>query len=609
MSRTTVDAARTVDALLLETWRAAADRVAVESEDGTLTYAELRARVTGLAAVLARHGVGPEQRVVVLLDRSVDLVVAQLAVVFAGGTQLAVDPADPDERVLFMVEDSAPSLVLTSAAQRRRIGEPSCPVLLVEEFAGLAAGTEAAPPVRHTGDTPAYGIYTSGSTGRPKASLIPHSALVSRLKWLQRAYGLTGDDRVLYKTACGFDVSIAELYWPLSAGAQLVVAAPGGQRDPDYLAQAVLERGVTTLHFVPSLLELFLDSRPADERYPELRLLLAGGEALSPELVRRFHARTPATLHNLYGPSECAIYTTAWECPRDPEPDLVLIGSAVDDTELRVLDDTGRPVPRGEAGELYIGGAGLARGYLNRPELTRERFVTASDGVSRLYRSGDLVRQHADGALEFLGRRDAQVKIRGNRVEPDEVRSTLLRLPGVSRAAVIPVTRDGRTDLAGFFVPDPDAGAEVAVEELRAGLRAALPAYMVPATLLPVGELPLTANGKLDGAALTELALSPASLPPALAPEDTEAPVGAWEEAVAAVWREVLSVPALDRDDDFFDLGGDSLTAVTATQRLGQRLGCKVPLQTIHEESTLRYYAEEVALTAGGEGTTERLAG
>ncbi|WP_329126865.1 non-ribosomal peptide synthetase [Streptomyces sp. NBC_01465] len=604
--------AQTVDTLLRETWSAAGDRIAVESEDVTLSYAELLDAVDRFAAALTRNGVRREQRVAILLDRSADLVVAQLAVVFAGGTQLAIDPDDPDERVLFMVEDSRPAVVITSGAHRSRIGDPPCPVLLIEELDTSEPAPAGPLPGRNTADTTAYAIYTSGSTGRPKASLVPHRALVSRLRWLQRTYGLTPSDRVLYKTACGFDVSVAELYWPLSAGAQLVVAAPGGQRDPDYLADAVLHRGITTLHFVPSLLDLFLNCRPPHEQYPGLRLLLAGGEALSPDLVRRFHARTPAALHNMYGPSECAVYTTSWECPRDPAPDLVLIGSAVDDTELLVLDGMGREVPPGETGELYIGGAGLARAYLNRPALTAERFVPhpQKGNGHRLYRSGDLVREHHDGGMEFMGRSDTQVKVRGNRVEPDEVRNALLQLPGVAQAAVIAVTEGERTELAGFFVPADDV--RPAVDALRAALRKILPGYMVPATLTSLDVLPLTSNGKLDRAALAQLTrdliAAAACLPDA--PETVgDPPQGQWEEAIAEVWQEVLAAPPLGREDDFFDVGGDSLTAVTASQRLGHRLGHRIPLEMIYEESTVRYYAEDLAALLAGEAVADGRAG
>jgi amino acid adenylation domain-containing protein len=481
-------------------------------------------------------------------------------------------------------------------------------VLLVEDLAESVQPVQPAPAAWHNGDTPSYTIYTSGSTGKPKASLTPHRALVSRLRWLQRRYGLTPDDRVLYKTACGFDVSVAELYWPLSVGAQLVVAAPGGQRDPDYLAEAVLRRGVTVLHFVPSLLELFLSGRPSTETYPGLRLLLAGGEALAPELVRRFYQRTPATLHNLYGPSECAIYTTAWECPRDPDLELVLIGHAVDDTELRVLDEHGRPVPQGTVGELFIGGVGLAREYLNRPELTAERFVPDHRGAAgaRLYRSGDLVRQLPDGALEYLGRLDTQLKIRGNRVEPEEVRNTLLSLPGVAQAAVVPWQRDGSTELAGFFVPaaEPSPSAE----QLRERLRAHLPGYMVPALLRPIDILPLTPNGKLDRDALGALAtVVPATPADPASSADHGEQLSEVEQVIAEIWHELLGGPALGLTDDFFDLGGTSIQAVKATQRLSRRLGVAVPMQVMYEESTLCYYAEEVeALTADAAPGLER---
>jgi amino acid adenylation domain-containing protein len=585
-----------VTELLSRAWTSAADRVAIESDDVTLSYAELHGRVTELAAVLAGFGLGPESRVIVLLDRSIEQVICLLAVAFAGDAHLAVDPGDPDDRVRFMVADSAPQLILTSADHVSRFGTPACPVLVAEDLTAARDERAARAEVRLSADSPVYAVYTSGSTGRPKASLIQHRALASRIRWLQRTYQLTPEDRVLYQTACGFDVSLAEVYWPLASGARLMIAAPGAHRDPEYLADAVVKRGVTVLHFVPSLLEMFLDGRPDTETYPGLRLLLAAGEALSPQLVRRFYQRSRAALHNLYGPSECTIYATAWECPRDPDLDRVLIGSALDDTELRVMDERCQPVPEGTAGELCIGGAGLAREYIGRPGLTAERFFPHPSGRpgERLYRSGDLVRALPGGVIEYLGRLDSQVKVRGYRVELGEVERAAQAVTGVSRAAVIAEGSGGHTRLALFYVPQrPD---EPGPAELRNALRLTLPGYMVPSLIRSAAALPLNPSGKVDRVALAGLAARVANADPAAdGPGSPDSPVRAPAAVVTDVWCRVLRVRQVEDEQDFFDdLGGDSLTALQMTQQLGQRLGVTIPLRLLYRRPRFAGFVREV---------------
>lgn len=558
--------------LLAETWQREPDAVAVEDRDGRLTRRELEAEVRGLAARLVAAGVQPGDIVAVYVERSVQLVVAQVAVLFAGAAHVAIDPDDPPQRLGYLLDDSRPSIVLCSERLRDRLPKTVRTLVRGSRVEGPADLPIAA------ADDGAYLIYTSGSTGAPKASLITHRALVSRLRWLQDFCPLTDADVVLYKTACGFDVSVAELYWTLTAGGLLYCARPGVQRDTDYLAAVVAKQRVSVLHFVPSLLDLFLASRPEDERYESVRLMLAGGEVLSPALVRRWQARSPGTLLNMYGPSECAVYTTAWACP-DPLGDQpVMIGSAAGETGLWVLDEDSRAVTDLNAsGELLVTGAGLAREYVGRPDLTAERFVSLAAlnpelPAERAYRTGDLVAWSSPGVLAYRGRVDRQVKIRGHRIELEEIEVVASSVPSVSRAAAVVVRGQDTQELHLFLVPVGTSGGGPDLETTaRELLRDRLPAYMQPRDVHVIDGLPLSPNGKLDDALLGELVAATA---PAVAAKAEQA------DPLANRWAALLGVPA-DADCDFFLAGGDSFTAVRLLKQLSEDFGQRLPLRLL----------------------------
>ncbi|MEU4302708.1 non-ribosomal peptide synthetase [Kitasatospora aureofaciens] len=590
------DDRRRLDTLLLSRWDADPAHPAVVDGDRVLTAGELRDRTVRVASLLRGRGVRPGDRVAVYLERSADFVIGVTGVVLAGAAQVAFDVNDPVARTLDMLADCEPRLLVTTPELRSRFpADLGVEVVTVAE----CAATEPAKPFEPAADLdeqPAVVIYTSGSTGRPKASLIPHRAVTTRLRALQRSHGLGPSDRMLHHTACSFDMFLIEVYWPLITGTTVVIAAPGRQRDADYLAETIRSAEISVFYCVVSLLELFLLARGPEERFDGLRRVLTGGEPLAPELVRRFHAQSTAPLTNLYGPSECTIYCTAWVPPRDPDLDTVYIGPAIEDTTLWILDEDGKPVPDGEPGELYIGGAGLALGYLNRPELTAERFVPdhLGDGTGPLYRSGDLVRTHPVGGLEFLGRVDLQVKIRGYRIELGEIESAALRVPGVRQAAAVAHGRGSDARLVGFLVLEADAVPEAVTAAVRRALRDALPSYMVPASFATLAAMPLTANGKLDRALLTEQAGE--VLPATTAAVEARPPAGDDLAAVVTgVWCEVLGVPAIGPDDDFFDIGGDSFKVVRAVRKLEALLGVEVPMDLAFDEPTVTGFTAALA--------------
>ncbi|MEV6824241.1 amino acid adenylation domain-containing protein [Amycolatopsis sp. NPDC051102] len=429
------------------------DHPALVFEDEELTYAELDAVSNRLARVLAERGAGPERVVALALPRSTHLVTAIVAVLKTGAAYLPLDPGYPAERIAFMLEDAAPALVLATA-------ETAVPgALLLDDPATLAGVSDAPLEVALRPENPAYVIYTSGSTGRPKGVVVPHAGIVNRLLWMQAEYGLTGDDRVLQKTPSSFDVSVWEFLWPLLTGATEVLARPDGHKDPAYLARLIRDRGITTVHFVPSMLQVFLQE-PAAGECTGLRRVLCSGEALPLDAVARFGQVLGAELHNLYGPTEASVDVTSWRTSM--EDSSVPIGLPVWNTRTYVLDAALRPVPPGTPGELYLAGVQLARGYLGRPGLTAERFVADPFGApgSRMYRTGDLARCRPDGVLEFLGRGDEQIKIRGFRVEPGEIAATLSAHDDVAHAVVVArEDRPGDVRLVGYVVPADTAGS------------------------------------------------------------------------------------------------------------------------------------------------------
>ncbi|HSS49484.1 MAG TPA: amino acid adenylation domain-containing protein, partial [Thermoanaerobaculia bacterium] len=421
------------------------ERVAVSCGGRSLTYRELDAAANRLARRLQGHGVGPETLVGLCAERSLEMVVALLAVLKAGGAWLPLDPEYPPERLAFMLADAGVPVLL---AQERLLAALPPHDAAVVALEGVAAGGDDEEPI-DSGVTPgnlAYVIYTSGSTGRPKGTMNAHRGIVNRLLWMQQRYGLGAGDRVLQKTPFSFDVSVWEFFWPLLAGARLVMALPGGHRDSAYLVQTIMEEGITTLHFVPSMLQVFLEA-PGVERCAGpgcLRRVLCSGEALPYELERRTFARLPGVeLHNLYGPTEASVDVTAWTVVREAGRG-VPIGRPIANLRIHLLDPVGFPAPVGVPGHLHIGGVGLARGYLRRPDLTAERFVpdpfAESGGPGgRLYATGDLARLRTDGAIDFLGRLDHQVKIRGFRIELGEIEAALDAQPSVRESVVVAV--------------------------------------------------------------------------------------------------------------------------------------------------------------------------
>lgn len=555
------------------------DAPAVRVPDGPCyRYRDFVAKANQLAHQLLRIGVRTGDIVAVCAPRSDHLVLALHAVVRAGAAYLPVDPDYPSERIEYMLDDARPSVLLTTTSLHALLPANATTVLL--DTVDLVAESVATPTVSIPHESPAYLIYTSGSTGRPKGVLMPHRAIVNRLLWMQAQYQLGAGDRVLQKTPASFDVSVWEFFWPLLAGAQLVVAKPAGHADPAYLAELIARERITTVHFVPSMLDAFLDE-PGAASATDLHTVICSGEALrATSRDRFFHLFPNVGLHNLYGPTEAAVDVTYWACdPKDEGP--VPIGRPIWNTQVYVLDSKLRPTPVGVAGELYLAGTGLATGYLNRPELTEQRFVANPFGApgSRMYRTGDVARWHWDGALEFLGRSDDQVKLRGLRIELGEIEAALVRHPNVARAATLAHNDDtGDQRLVGYIVADEQAPA---ADDIRAHLATILPEYMIPSTILSLPALPLSPSGKLDRAAL-----------PSAPRHDQQdggiggAPSGPRMELLCRLFADVLDLPAVGMHDDLFTLGGHSLSAARLASSARATLGVPVSIAEVFAAPT-----------------------
>ncbi|HYR07484.1 MAG TPA: amino acid adenylation domain-containing protein, partial [Longimicrobium sp.] len=569
------------------------DAVAVTFQGQALTYAGLNARANRLAHFLAERGVGPDVRVGLSVERSLEMMVGLLAVLKAGGAYVALDPSYPEDRLRYMLADSGPVVLLTQASLAGRFGGAEVPVVALDADAHAWAGRPETNP-RHAELTPdhlAYVIYTSGSTGLPKGVMVAHRSVVNVLTWMQGAWGLGAREVVLQKTPYSFDASLRELIPPLLVGARMVMARPGGHRDAAYLLETVRAEQVTTLHFVPSMLQVLVEE--ADfPRCTSLERVVCGGEALPRALVERFHTAAPgAQLYNVYGPTEAAVDVTAWDCEGERGREgSIPIGAPMANVRLYVLDRAGEPVPVGVAGELYIGGVQVARGYLNRPALTADRFVPDPFGGevgARLYRTGDLVRWRPDGAVDYLGRGDAQVKVRGYRIELGEIEAGLRSHPAV-REAVVLAREDvpGNRRLVAYVVGDADA------ETLRAHLAERLPEYMVPAAYVRLDALPLHPNGKVNRRVL------PAPDADAFAARGYEAPSGAVEQAVAAIWAELLGAERVGRHDHFFELGGHSLLAVRVVSRVRRALRVEASPGDVFERPVLADFARGLGTAA-----------
>ncbi|MCB2251007.1 non-ribosomal peptide synthetase [Pseudomonas chlororaphis] len=565
------------------------ERTALLWEGGELSFAELHAQANRLAHYLRDKGVGPDVCVAIAAERSPQLLIGLLAIVKAGGAYVPLDPDYPAERLAYMLADSGVALLLTQTHLLERLPRAAGVSAIAMDSLKLDNWPSHAPGLHLHGDNLAYVIYTSGSTGQPKGVGNTHAALSERLQWMQDTYRLDASDVLMQKAPISFDVSVWECFWPLITGCRLLLAAPGEHRDPHRIAQLVQEYGVTTLHFVPPLLQLFVDE-PLAAGCSSLRRVFSGGEALSAELRDRLLAQLPDTqLHNRYGPTETAINVTHWQC-RSSDGERSPIGRPLGNVICRVLDADLNPVPAGVPGELCIAGSGLARGYLGRPGLSAERFVVdpLSTEGARLYRTGDRVRWGADGALEYLGRLDQQVKLRGFRVEPQEIEARLLAQAGVAQAAVLVRETAAGAQLIGYYTASVAGEDEAAQNErLKTALASELPEYMVPAQLLRLDAMPLSPSGKLDRRALPE---------PQWQVREHVEPVTELQRQIAAIWREVLGQQRIGLRDDFFALGGHSLLATQIISRTRQACDVELPLRVLFEASELGDFAEQVRL-------------
>jgi amino acid adenylation domain-containing protein len=600
-----------------------------------LTYRDLDRRANQLAHRLRRLGVGPEVKVGIAAERSLELVVGLYGILKAGGAYVPIDPSYPEDRIAYMLADAGVPVLLTQAHLVDQLPEHGATVVRLDD--PTLAEEPATRPERLAGpDHLAYTIYTSGSTGRPKGAMNAHRGIVNRLLWMQVEYGLDATDRVLQRTPFSFDVSVWEFFWPLLVGAQLVIAKPEGHRDPAYLIDVIERAGVTTLHFVPSMLQVFVEA-PGVERCTSLRRIMASGEALPADLVQRHYQRLDAPLHNLYGPTEAAVDVTYW--PTSPDDPAIPIGHPVANTRIHIVDAHGHVAPVGVAGELLIGGVQVGRGYHGRPALTAERFVPdpfSEVPGARLYRTGDLARwtltpspspaggrgeweragaspspgsgvlggagegdRGGEGSrLEYLGRIDFQVKIRGFRIELGEIEAALAAQPGVREAVVAVRTVGGGPALVAYLT-----GAELDLDALAPALAARLPEYMVPAHFVVLPELPLNPSGKVDRKRLPEPELRARSA-------ERTAPRNALETALVALWAARLATDDVGVDDNFFALGGNSIGGALLINELQEKLGEIVHVVALFNSPTPalmaafleREYPGSVGRLSGAEG-------
>ena len=571
------------------------ETIALIYENQSLTYQALNEQANQIAHTLQSSGIGPEQRVAVYIERSLEMAIALLAIVKTGAAYVPLDTSYPEERLLYMLGDADVSAVIAGSPRPQSWGSETrsteTPWIEIGEFwSGDASHltntqTNTQNPQRTLSPTNSvYVIYTSGSTGKPKGVINTHQGLVNRLCWMQQTYNLTPGQRVLHKTPLSFDVSVWEIFWPLLNDATVVIAKPEGHKDSAYLAKLIQAQQISVLHFVPSMLAAFLEAPTASD-CTTLRQVICSGEALSPALKNQFFKQLPnIELHNLYGPTEAAIDVTAYQC--QPEDAIVPIGRPIANTQIHLLDRELNPVPIGVPGEIHIGGIGVAKGYLNRPKLTAEKFIEISPHASTFYKTGDIGRYLPDGTIVYLGRQDSQVKLRGVRIELGEVEAALMAHADIRQAVVLI-----HNDLLIAYVAGDLSSLTDLNQSLPTFLKATLPSVMIPARFVALASLPLTPNGKLNRRALPK--------PEKIGEAEKVAPRNETERAIAAIWSAVLSLEEdIGIHDSFFDLGGHSLTATRVNTRLRKHFNLELPLKSAFEHPTIASLATHIdALT------------
>ncbi len=580
------------------------EAVALEFEGSTLSYGELNRRSNQLAHYLRRMSVGPEVPVGVFMERSLEMVIAIYGIIKAGGAYVPLDPQYPLERLNFMIEDTKVPVVLTQDHLVKRIPSEKTKIICLDtEWKQFESETTSNPEGGARPENMAYIIYTSGSTGKPKGVINEHRGIVNRLLWMQEAYHLDRTDRVLQKTPFTFDVSVWEFFWPLQVGARLVITIPDGHKDSAYLVRLIKEKEITTLHFVPSMLQLFLEEDGL-ENCNSLKRVFCSGEALRSEHKQRFFERLNAELHNLYGPTEAAVDVTYWECKKDDGLKFVPIGFPVANTQIYILNPDLQPVPIGCSGELHIGGVQVARGYLNRPELTNEKFIPDPFSKlpgAKLYKTGDLARYMPDGSIEYIGRIDFQVKIRGQRVELGEIESRIDEYEGIAHNVVIVFENTpGNQILVTYYTGLPQN--EVDVAKLRKYLLDCLPDYMVPQHYIKLDAIPLSPNGKADRKALPSPKFERRTDAIYIEPRNKE------EKIVAEVWKELLILDKVGIDDSFFDLGGHSLLLIRMLGKLKPHFEKDLKIIDFFRYPSIRTLVEYLTNTKKDESASARVA-
>ena len=561
------------------------DAVAIVYEGREYSYREIDEESNRLAHWLIEQGVGTEDRVAVLLDKSPELVITALGILKAGAVYLPVDPSYPQHRLSFILGDADAKLVLRE------------PVRDLARYPGTAPGALVRPL---SPQNTAYLIYTSGSTGLPKGVPVPHAPIAEYFLWFGDEYQVDETDRLLQVASPSFDVSIGEIFGVLICGGRLVIPRPDGLRDIGYLTDLLRREGITSMHFVPSLLGLFL-SLPGVNQWRTLRRVPIGGEALPGEIADKFHATFDALLYNFYGPTETVVNCTSYPVQGSQGTRIVPIGRPKINTQVYLLDNALQPVPVGVIGEIYIGGTHVARGYHRRPGLTAERFVADPfTPGARLYRSGDVARRNADGDIEFVGRADEQVKIRGFRIELGEIAAAISVDPSVGQAVVVAadLPRLGKS-LVGYVTPARGAGPEsVDIDRIRARVAAALPDYMTPAAYVALEEIPITAHGKIDRSALPQPQLATGA--------EYRDPTTATERSVAALFSALLGHDRVGVDDSFFDLGGHSLVATKLVTAIRSECGVELGIRDVFELATVGLLAERIDQLRSGEVARSR---
>jgi amino acid adenylation domain-containing protein len=574
--------------------------VAVVLEGEQLTFEQLNKGANQVARLLREKAVGPDVLVGIFMERSLEMIIGMLGILKAGGAYVPVDPSYPSERVSFILEDTRLSTILTQRSHLKNLSSQIAEIICVNrDEKQIREANSANLDCQVEPENLAYVIYTSGSTGKPKGVMIPHGSVCNYLSWMLEAFPFKETDRVLQKAPFTFDASVWEFYLPLISGARLVMARPHGERDNGYLIGLIAQEGITIIQFVPSLLRLFLEERRLEICHT-LKCVFSGGEALSFAIQERFFTRLPgASLHNLYGPTETTVYST--HCKLMPDQKTVPIGKPIKNTRIHLLDQNLQPSPLGMVGEIHIGGAGLARGYLNRPDLTGEKFIRSplNNGTEeRLYKTGDLARYLPDGNLEFLGRVDQQVKIRGIRIELEEIETVLNRSPDVKDSVlVVREGAPGEKQLVAYVVPL--AGSMLTTSELRDYLKERLPDYMLPSVWVLLEALPLTPNGKIDRRMLP----SPSNQRPLLAQAYIE-PQTEIESQLKRIWEELLNIQPIGVRDSFFELGGDSLVAMQLVIKIQEVFDRTIPPSTLLEEATIEYLAKIISLPTDENGSS-----